>query len=128
MSLLVEPRYSALGFEYQLLDDDDSEYEEESPTHFSGSLYDMIPAENKQLKPVGEFNSSRILVRGTHVEHWLNERKVLEFEYGSERLDFLCQRSKYRNYKGFTEKRKGHLVLQNHKDDAWFRNIKIRML
>ncbi len=127
MSLQVEPKYSALGFEYQLLDDADPEYKEEGPTHLSGALYDLIPAENKLLKPVGEYNSSRILVCGNHVEHWLNEIKVLEFEFGSERLDSLCKKSKYRDYTGFTEKRKGHIVLQNHKDDAWFRNIKIRV-
>lgn len=126
MSLQVEPKYSALGFEYQLLDDDDPEYREESATHLSGALYDLIPTENKLLKPVGEFNSSRIVVQGNHVEHWLNEMKVLEFEFGSEQLDSLYKKSKYRDYDGFIEKRKGHLVLQNHKDDAWFRNIKIR--
>lgn len=127
MSLQVEPKYSALGFEYQLLDDAGPKYKEEDSTHLSGALYDLIPAENKLLKPVGEFNSSRILVRMNHVEHWLNERKVLEFEFGSERLDSLYLKSKYCDYPGFTEKRKGHIVLQNHKDDAWFRNIKIRI-
>lgn len=126
MSLQVEPKYSALGFEYQLLDDDDPEYREESPTHLSGALYDLIPAENKMLNPVGEFNSSRIVVQGNQVEHWLNEKKVLEFEFGAERLDSLYKKSKYHDYPGFADKRKGHLVLQNHKDDAWFRNIKIK--
>lgn len=129
MSMLVEPKYAALGFEYQLLDDDAREYREKlDSAHMCGSLYDMIPARSKVLKPVGEYNTSRILVKGNHVEHWLNDSKVVEFDFGSERLDSLYRKSKYKDIKGFLDRRKGHLVLQNHKDDAWFRNIKLRNL
>ena len=129
MSMQVEPKYAALGFEYQLLDDNAPEYQNEiDSTEMCGSLYDMIPARHKVLKPVREYNSSQILVDGNHVEHWLNGIKVLAFDFGSERLDTLYRKSKYKDIKGFLDKKKGHLVLQNHKDDAWFRNIKIREL
>ncbi len=75
---------------------------------------------------LGEYNSSRVLIDGNDVEHWLNGKKVVQFEFGSQRLDSLYKGSKYRDIPNFHQKRKGHIVLQNHKDDAWFRNIKIR--
>lgn len=120
-------KYSALGFEYQLLDDLDSQYVGKlKESQFTGALYDMIPPKNPLLKPVGTYNSSRILVDGNHVEHWLNERKVIAYDFGSERIDSLYQKSKYHKYPNFIDKKKGHIILQNHKDEAWFRNIKIR--
>jgi len=57
-----------------------------NPTHMTGSLYDLLPSKNIVMKPVGEFNSSRILFNGKHVEHWLNGTKVLEYELGSQEL------------------------------------------
>lgn len=118
---------SALGFEYQLLDDKDTLYAGKLKiSHYSGSLYDMIPAKNIKLKPLGEFNSSRIIIDGNHVQHWLNGEKALEYDFASKQLDSLYQLSKYKDYPHFLDKRKGHIILQNHKDDAWFRNIKIR--
>jgi len=121
-------KYSALGFEYQLLDDGDPMYSNLKPSQFSGSLYDLIPAKNIVLKPVGEFNSSRILVNGNHVEHWLNGIKVVEFEFGSKELDGAYKVSKFNKIPGFQNKRKAYIVLQNHNDESWFRNIKIREL
>ena len=128
MSKKYGSQYSAIGFEYQLLDDGDELYKALKDSQFSGSVYDMIAAEDVVLKPVGEFNTSKIIVNGNNVEHWLNGVKVAGFEFGSARLDSLYQISKYKNHTGFIEKRKGHIVLQNHTDDAWFRNIKIRIL
>ena len=88
--------HSALGFEYQLLDDKDSLYTGKlKPSQYTGSLYDMIPAKNTKLNPVGEFNKSRILIDGNHVSHWLNGRKVVEYDFGSAQLDSLFKISKY---------------------------------
>ncbi|MCM4153841.1 DUF1080 domain-containing protein [Arenibacter sp. N53] len=121
--------YSALGFEYQLLDDSDTLYAGKlKPSQYTGSLYDMIAAENATVRPIGMFNSSRILINGEQVEHWLNGKKVVTYEFGSQHLDSLFKKSKYVDIPGFLEKRNGHIVLQNHKDDAWFRNIKIRKI
>ena len=64
------------------------------------------------LKPVGEFNSSRILVDGNQVEHWLNGTKVVENEFGSEELNNTYKESKFRNISDFQNKRKAHIVLQ----------------
>ncbi|MEO5991707.1 MAG: DUF1080 domain-containing protein [Ferruginibacter sp.] len=117
----------AVGFEYQLLDDADEKYAGKiEPSQFTASLYDLIPAVNGKTKQVGEYNSSKILVIGNHIEHWLNGQEVLTFELGSQKLDSLWQISKFNKTPNFLVKHSGHIVLQNHKDDAWFRNIKIR--
>lgn len=129
MSQQYGSKYSALGFEYQLLDDNDTLYVGKlKPSQYTAGLYDMIAAENADVRPAGMFNSSRIVVNGKRVEHWLNGKKVVAYEFGSPHLDSLFQKSKFVDYPGFLEKRKGHIVLQNHKDDAWFRNIKIRKI
>lgn len=128
MSQKYDSPHGAIGFEYQLLDDTDELYEGLKASHFTGSLYDMIVSKNVVLQPVGQFNTSRIIVNGNHVEHWLNGKRIVEFEFGSARLDSLYQLSKYKDFPDFIKKRKGHIVLQNHDDDAWFRNIKIRKL
>jgi len=122
-------QFSALGFEYQLIDDGDEAYKGVlKASQFSGSLYDLIPAENVSLKPVGEFNSSRIIVEGNHAEHWLNGIRVVEYDFGSKELEDAFKVSKFSKIPGFTDKRKAHIVLQNHNDESWFRNIKIRVL
>lgn len=119
-------KHSALGFEYQMLDDGDPMYAKLKPAQFSGSLYDLIPANNIKLKPVGEYNSSRILVDGNRVEHWLNGIRVVKFEFGSKELEDAYRVSKFNKIPGFHHKRNAHIVLQNHNDAAWFRNIKLR--
>ena len=127
MSTRGGPSHAALGFEYQVLDDE-RHPDNQNPTHLSASLYDMITAENGTLKPVGEYNTGRIIFNGNHCEHWLNGTKVVEFDIGSARFDSLFQISKYINNPDFPEKRAGHIVLQDHSDDVWYRNIKIRIL
>jgi acetyl esterase/lipase len=119
---------SALGFEYQLLDDGDESYKSLLPSQFTGSLYEMIPAKNILLKPLGEFNTSRIVVNGNHAEHWLNGVKILDYEFGSKELAEGFKKSKFNKYAGFTEKRTSGIVIQNHTEEAWFRNIKIKEL
>lgn len=121
------PSHAALGFEYQVLDNE-KHSDNLNPTHLAASLYDMITAENSTLKPVGEYNTGRIILQGNHGEHWLNGVKVVEYDLGSVHFDSLFQKSKYKNHPCFPEKRAGHIVLQDHGDDCWYRNIKIRRL
>jgi len=129
MSMQYESKYSALGFEYQVLDDDNELYKGKlKPTQYTASLYDMVAPQNVQLNPVGQFNSSRIVLNGNHGEHWLNGIKVLEYEFGTAEFDSLYLISKYVTYPGFDKKRKGHIVITDHTDDSWYRNIKIRIL
>jgi hypothetical protein len=121
-------KYSALGFEYQILDDGHEMYKDLKPHQFTGALYEMVAPENVQLKPVGEYNQSSILLNGNHGEHWLNGIKVVEYEFATAKFDSLYQLSKFAKYPGFEKKRKGHIVITNHTDESWYRNIKIRRI
>ena len=126
LSMAEAPNHAALGFEYQVLDDDRHE-DGKLPSHRAAGLYDLIaPNASKKLKPVGEWNTSTIVFRGNHGEHWLNGRKVVEFDLGTPRMDSLLAKSKYRNIRNFAQRRAGHIVLQDHGDEVYFRNIRIR--
>jgi hypothetical protein len=117
---------AALGFEYQVLDDD-RHPDGKAPNHRSGALYDLIaPNEAKKLAPVGQWNHSLIIVRGNHGEQWLNGAKIVEYDLRTPRMDSIVAKSKYRPIPGFADRRRGHIVLQDHNDEAWFRAIKIR--
>jgi len=120
-----------IGFEYQLLDDDkhpDAKKGKDGD-RTAGSLYDLIPAaKDKKLNPVGEWNESRLVVDGNHVEHWLNGVKVVSFERFSPEMKALIAGSKYKDIPGFGETKKGHLLLQDHGNKIDFRNLKIRAL
>jgi hypothetical protein len=127
MSVAAEPTTAALGFEYQVLDDDLHPDAANGPTRQASALYDMIgPIADKPLRPVGEFNQGRIVFVNGHGEHWLNEVKVLEYDVGSEAFEVLLAASKYAPIDGFAERRSGHIVLQDHGDDVWYRNLRIR--
>jgi hypothetical protein len=122
---------SAIGFEYQILDDalhpDAKKGQDGDRT--VGSLYDMIPAAaNKPVKPIGEWNTARIVVRGAHGEHWLNGVKVVEYDRFTPEFRKLVAGSKYHVYPGFGEAHSGYLLLQDHGFPVDFRNIKIREL
>ena len=117
----------ALGFEYQIIDD--VNYPGKlSPSQHSAALYDLLPPVNAHPRPPGEWNKGRILLRGHHGEHWLNGTKVVSYELGTPLFDSLFRKSKYHKHPRFPEKRYGHIVLQDHADEVWFRHLKIRKL
>lgn len=126
ISMSVPPPQAAIGFEYQIIDDSLNPDALVGPDRTAAALYDLIAPQNKTLQSVGEYNEARIVFRGRHGEHWLNGRKVLEFDLGTPEMEGLIVASKYRDIPGFAEKRRGHIVLQDHGDAVWFRNIKIR--
>ena len=80
------------------------------------------------MRPIGEFNQTRIVKRGTHIEHWLNGVKVLEFEQGGPALKAGIAASKFKTTAGFGERSQGHFLLQDHGDEVSYRNIKVREL
>ena len=116
------------GPEYQILDDS-KHPDGQNPKTSSAALYGLIACnEQKKLMPVGEWNSSRLLVKGNHVEHWLNDKKVVEYELGSDELNKLIAASKFNSWKRFAKETTGHITFQDHGDDVWFRNIRIKPL
>jgi hypothetical protein len=119
--------HQAIGHEYQMIDDKDGH--DYGALHSTASFYDVLPPDpNKPLNEPGQWNSSRVLVKGNHVEHWLNAKKVLEFELGSPEVLAGVQKSKFKSVPGFGLKQKGHILLTYHNDPASFKNIKIRDL
>lgn len=128
LSLAYPPKGCALGFEYQMIDDTNLPGQEANKNS-TGALYDLVPpGKKKLLQPVEKYNTSCIVMNGKHGEHWLNGEKVLEFDLETDHFKMLIQNSKFQTIPGFSEKRKGHIVLQDHAETAWFRNIKIRTL
>lgn len=122
---------SVLGLEYQLLDDEKHPDARRGANgnRTVGSLYDLIPAENKKANPTGEWNHARIIAKKNgDVEHWLNGVKVVEYNRFSQIFRTLLVHSKYKDYDDFGQIPEGHIVLQDHGNMVSFRNIKIRQL
>lgn len=122
-----------VGFEYQITDDAANGDALGNIKHTAGALYDMVAPASHASLPVGEFNHARIVVRGNHVEHWLNGVKVVDSSLDSE--DALAGiRKRWRDSPHILElmakqpRKDCPITLQNHGDSAWFRNIKIREL
>ena len=94
----------------------------------AGSLYDLISPTEKFLNPVGEFNEARIKVKNNKVEHWLNGKKILIYEYGSDTINELIAKSKFKSMPLFAKANSGHIGLQHHGEEVWYRNIRLRKL
>jgi hypothetical protein len=116
------------GPEYQFIDDVGFP-EKLEEWQKAGANYAMhLANDQKQLKPVGEWNTTRIVVKGSHVEHWLNGRKILEFERWNDEWNKLRDSGKWKEAPDYGKAKTGRIVLQDHGSAFWFRNIKLRRL
>ncbi len=128
---------NAIGLEFQILDDNlhPDAKQGKNGNRTVGSVYDLIKAENLTEKSnknkrffKNQWNRAKIIVNNGHVEHWLNNVKIVEYNRHSQTFRALVEKSKYAEYKGFGQKESGVIVLQDHGDTVHFKNIKIREL
>jgi hypothetical protein len=122
---------SSIGLEYQLLDDarhPDAKLGTHEGSRALTCLYDLIEADNclKRPNPIGAWNHAKIISKGNHVEHWLNGRKLLEYERKTPAFRQIVQESKYEKWDGFGEWQQGHILLQDHGNRVSFKTIKIK--
>lgn len=122
-----------VAFEYQMIDDRGHADARAGENRQSGSIYSMVAPVKAAARPAGEFNQSRIVLRGNHVEHWLNGEKVVDTQLDSPEIaNGLAERWTANSpvYQLLTRqpKTKTPIALQNHNDEAWFRDLKIRPL
>lgn len=116
------------GPEYQLLDNDGHPDAKNGPDRYTGANYALHAPTKNVAKPVGEWNTSRIVVKGAEVEHWLNGEKVVEYELWSPDWDARVAKSKFSSMPRYGREKRGHIALQDHGDEVAFRSIKIRPL
>jgi len=125
---IMEERGGAIGHEYQVIDDSKHPDALRGPKWQTAAFYDVFPAQNRVIKPVGEFNHSRILVQGQQAEHWLNGIMVLQYTLGSQRVLDAVAGSKFKKVKDFGQRHQGHILLQDHQDEVHYRNLRVRRL
>ncbi len=115
--------------EVQVLDNVDAT-DNKVASHLAGSLYDMLPADPKTVKPVGEWNTIVIKVKDGKVTHTQNGVVVCSYTLWTPEWDAMVGKSKFKDFPGFTEgiSKEGLIGLQDHGYPVWFRNIKIREL
>ncbi|MFI2743153.1 DUF1080 domain-containing protein [Zhouia sp. PK063] len=123
---------SAIGLEYQILDDDhhpDAKLGNHEGSRTVASLYDLIKADPaKPIHPIGEWNTAYIVAKNNHIEHWLNGMKVLEYDRKTDDFKKLVSESKYKIWPDFGQLERGNILLQDHGNKVFFKNVKIKPL
>ena len=126
VSQKTDPAYFT-GPEYQVIDDVGNE-DAISPKTSSASVYDLYAPAKQLAMPAGEWNTARIVVVGSKVEHYLNGEKVVECEIGSDDWNGRVKASKFDAWKKFGTNERGHIDLQDHGNEVWYRNVRIKKL
>lgn len=122
------PATYSTGPEMQVIDND-GHPDGKFPTHRAGALYDFNTPPEGVVKPVGEWNRTRVVFQKGRIQHWLNGVKVAESSYGDDAWRRAVAASKFKDMPLFGKATSGHIALQNHEGDrVWFRNIKLRLL
>ncbi len=115
-----------LGIEYQVIDDDGNDLK---PTHKTAALYDIYEStEHDLLKPPGEWNRGRVVVLGNSIEHWLNGHLVASATVGSAEWRDRIAKSKFHDVESFGTTPTGKIMITDHRDEVWYRNIFVREL
>jgi hypothetical protein len=134
---VLEDANSAIGHEYQIIDDQQHADAKIGAHRQTAALYDVLPASvsTRPVKPAGEWNTSRVRVApsrivpgGTRVYHYLNDVRTLEYELDSPELRAAIAKSKFKDVARFGKLQKGHILIQDHGDQVWYRNIRIQRL
>lgn len=119
---------SALGLEYQVVDAHSTKADNKGK-HSIASIYELVASHVAAPKPAGEWQHGAIIVRRDHIEHWLNGAKTAEIDYGSPEWKAAFAASKWaKSNPEFAGEAKGHIVLQDHGDEVWFRDLWIKVL
>ena len=124
--LVTEDRKGPIAHEYQVIDDERHADAKIGPHRQTAALYDVFPAHDRPMKPAGEWNTSEVIVKGNHVEHLLNGKKVLEYELDSPALREAIAKSKFKDIARFGKPQSGHILVQDHGNQVWFRKLEIK--
>jgi hypothetical protein len=116
------------GPEYQLIDNEGHPDAKNGPDRWAGANYALHAPMKHTGRPIGEWNASRIVVRGARVEHWLNGEKVVEYELWSQDWKDRVAKSKFKVMPRYGLEKTGFIALQDHGDEVAFRSLKIKVL
>ncbi|CCH55956.1 protein of unknown function DUF1080 [Fibrisoma limi BUZ 3] len=132
--VVEDPKYKTTymtGPEVQVLDNErhPDAKQGRNGNRTAGSLYDMLPpSDASAYKPAGEWNKVRIVVNNGKAEHYLNGKKIVEYPTSGPEWDKMVENSKFKGWEAFGKAQSGKIALQDHGDQVWYRNIRIREL
>ena len=124
---VLEDMDAAIGHEYQIIDDERHADAKIGPERQTASFYDVLSPGARRLHPAEQFNSGRIVSDGASVEHWLNGTRVLRYGLDATLRPAIAD-SKFKDVARFGTLQSGHILVQDHGDRVWYRNVKIRRL
>ena len=119
------------GPEYQIIDAESFTKKHDYPldeTQKTAANYALHAAEGTSVKPLDAFNQGKIMVNDGHVEHWLNGKKVVEYDLWTDEWKQQVAQTKFKDMPSYGQSKEGHIALQDHQDRVWFRNVRIRRL